>query len=1518
MSAAASRSSHADFFNLLARLFIALLFALQLDGALAAGTLLLGDATVKTGKDQNAAGQAEAFKTTASVTGTVASITIYVDTNSSATKLSVGLYAANGTHPGALLTQGTLNAPVAGAWNEVAVPAASVTAGTVYWIAVLSPNGTGILRFRDTSQGTAGSSETSASGTLTSLPGTWATGKAFNNAPLSGYASAASGPVLSLSATTMTFSGTVNGTNPAPGSFNVTNAGTGTLAFTTQSDAAWLTATPASGSAPQSVQVSTNITGLAAGTYTGHVTVTATGAQGSPATVTVTLTVSPQATPVLSVTPTSISFSATANGANPAPSSFNVTNTGTGTLSFTAQSDASWLTATPASGAAPQSVQVAANIAGLTAGTYTGHVTVTSTGATGSPTTVTVTLTVNPAAAPVLSVTPTSVAFNAVVNGSNPPAASLSVTNTGTGALSFTAASDATWLTVTPASGSAPATLTLNAASSALAAGTYTGHITITATGASGSPASIPVTLTVTASGGLLFGVQTVGGTADSDGAGIAEAFKTTASASGTLSSISVYIDSGSAATNVKVGLYSANGTHPGTLLTQGTISTPTPGTWNTASVTNVSVVAGTTYWIAVLGPAGTGTLRFRDVGGSNPSSSETSSQTTLTTLPTTWTTGAIFSDAPLSAYGSAALGPVLSVTPSTLSFSGTAGGANPAPASLTVSNAGSGTISYTATSNQTWLTVTPTSGSAPATLTVTASLAGLLPGTYTGQITTTASGATGSPATTTVTLQVGGVPAKLALTPATASTHTGIAVSYQATIQDASGNTLSTATNPVTFSVSGVTGTFNPASPVTPVNGIATSSFTPSATGTATITASATGLTSATASLTVNNDDVTTYHYDSLRTGWNPVSPTLTPASVKAPNFGLLHTVALDEQVDAQPLVVTNQAIANQGTHNVVYVATENNTVYAIDAANGTILLQNHLGTPVPFTALPGQCDNNAPNVGINSTPVIDRASNTMYVITYTFEANLPVFRLHALDLTTLADKQTPVVITASHKLSDGTFFTFQPRTSRQRSALVLANGNVYAGFASFCDIEHNNSRGWLLGWNATTLAPLPNAQLNDTQALSPNGFYLSSIWMSGYGVSADAQGNLYFLTGNSDYSGTTYDGVTNIQESAVKMAPDLSQVLSLFTPSGATLGWSALDIADNDFSSGGIMLLPDQPGAHPRLAVAAGKAGQMYLMDRDNLGGYNATGDKVLGSWAVGACWCGPSYYTGSDGIGRVVMSAGQTVSTWRVTTSPTTTLTFEAQSNLLSTGQDGGFFTAVSTDGANPNTGIIWAVSRPLNSSPAQVSLYAFNATPTNGVLTTLFSAVAGTWPNVGGNSNIVPVVANGYVYVASNKQLSIFGLAGTGVQAPAASPQSVAAHSRGTKATLHARTGLMLLALGSAPVSDAFAGYGQTGDDVVPFLLAATDVPAPTLPAGVTRLTGRIVAIEGNTLTLEARGGRTITVDLTEAMRSSKSVVPVPGRVVVVTGRFAASGVLHADEMLRAKASEELWRQDEGPQ
>ena len=302
-------------------------------------------------------------------------------------------------------------------------------------------------------------------------------------------------PALAVSPGTLSFTATQGGANPAAQSFDVTNTGGGTLNWSAAESASWLTLSAGSGTAPSTVTATPSITGLAPGTYATQITVSAAGATGSPKTIDVALTVNPAA-PALAVSRTSMSFTATQGGANPSAQSFDVTNTGGGSLNWSAAESASWLTLSPASGTAPSTVTATPSITGLAPGTYTTQISVTAPGASGSPKTIDVTLTVN-STTPVLSVAPTTLAFTATQGGANPSAQTVNVTNNGGGTLNFTATDDQAWLSVAPASGSAPGALSVGANITGLAPGTYTGTITVTAAGASGSPKTVGVTLIV-------------------------------------------------------------------------------------------------------------------------------------------------------------------------------------------------------------------------------------------------------------------------------------------------------------------------------------------------------------------------------------------------------------------------------------------------------------------------------------------------------------------------------------------------------------------------------------------------------------------------------------------------------------------------------------------------------------------------------------------------------------------------------------------------------------------------------------------------------------------------------------------------------------------------------------------------------------------------------------------------------------------------------------------------------------
>lgn len=279
-------------------------------------TALIGDQAVEASLDKNPAGRAEAFPTLANATGTVGAIALYLDPTSGAGPVYTGLYADNSGHPGTLLGQGSTTQPVAGSWNQITITPSNITAGHKYWIAVLGTQATSpFFRDRLTS---ACSSETTPQSNLTSLPSTWTTGTIWSTCYISAYGlpGTATGPVLSISPATISLNATQPGPNPAPVNISITNTGTGTLSFTASTDVPWLSVSPANGTAPQTVQVSTSLGALAPGTYTGHVTITAAGAQGSPAVATATLTVVPDVPPSISASATPAANAAGWNNSN--------------------------------------------------------------------------------------------------------------------------------------------------------------------------------------------------------------------------------------------------------------------------------------------------------------------------------------------------------------------------------------------------------------------------------------------------------------------------------------------------------------------------------------------------------------------------------------------------------------------------------------------------------------------------------------------------------------------------------------------------------------------------------------------------------------------------------------------------------------------------------------------------------------------------------------------------------------------------------------------------------------------------------------------------------------------------------------------------------------------------------------------------------------------------------------------------------------------------------------------------
>lgn len=376
---------------------------------------------------------------------------------------------------------------------------------------------------------------------------------------------------------------------------------------------------------------------------------------------------------------------------------------------------------------------------------------------------------------------------------------------------------------------------------------------------------------------------------------------------------------------------------------------------------------------------------------------------------------------------------------------------------------------------------------------------------------------------------------------------------------------------------------------------------------------------------------DIVTQRFDNTRSSCNTLETCLGPANVGANTFGKLFSYPVDGQVYAQPLYLSNFAVTNGNFHNIVYVATEHNSVYAFDAdnntgANSAPLWHVNLGPSVPSNNL--GCGDLTPEVGITSTPVIDRNLKTIFVVTKTFENNQYLYKLHALYLTNGKERPgSPVLLqaTVAGTGDGGTTVSYQGQYVHQRSALLEVNGTIYVLSASHCD--YTPYHGWVLGYNASTLKQ--TAVFNTT----PDGG-LGGIWMAGAGPCADTQGNLYFATGNGTFDANTTS--RNYGDTIMKLGTQNGfSVMSYFTP----YNQADLSNSDADLGSGGVMLLPDQIGtkAHPHLMVAAGKQGTVYLLDRDNMGGYNATtqdDNQIVQALpgAVGYTLSSPAYFHGN----------------------------------------------------------------------------------------------------------------------------------------------------------------------------------------------------------------------------------------------------------------------------------------------
>jgi hypothetical protein len=521
--------------------------------------------------------------------------------------------------------------------------------------------------------------------------------------------------------------------------------------------------------------------------------------------------------------------------------------------------------------------------------------------------------------------------------------------------------------------------------------------------------------------------------------------------------------------------------------------------------------------------------------------------------------------------------------------------------------------------------------------------------------------------------------------------------------------------------------------------------------------------VTSSVAKLTVNavttppaGVDVTTYHYDNLRTGQNVNETTLTPANVNQTKFGKIGTFNVDGHVDAQPLYLSNVSIPNKGTKNVLYVVTEHDSVYAFDAdsVNGNasaILWQSSMLASGETSSDDRGCGQVTPEIGITSTPVIDRTRNAVYVVAVskTSGGNY-VHRLHALNLTTGAELfGGPTTITATYpgsgaNSSNGSV-VFDPRQYNERPGLLQVGGTIYTTWGSHCDAGPYTS--WVMSYSADTL------RQSSVVNLVPNGND-GGIWMAGTAPAADASGSIYFIVGNGDF-GTALDGNgfpanKNCGNCFAKVSSSAPlTLLDYFTP----LNTVSESNADTDFGSGGPLLLPDvvdSNGATRHLAVGSGKDSIIYVVDRDNMGKFNSGHDNIyqqINGQISGGVWSKPSYFNNTVYYGSV----GDSIKAFPIVSGKLST------SPSSHSAHNFGYPGATPSISANGTTnGIVWVVENGGNGV-----LHAYDAT---NLATELYNSTqAGNGRDqFSGNKFITPMVANGKVYVGTQSSVTAFGL------------------------------------------------------------------------------------------------------------------------------------------------------------
>ena len=550
----------------------------------------------------------------------------------------------------------------------------------------------------------------------------------------------------------------------------------------------------------------------------------------------------------------------------------------------------------------------------------------------------------------------------------------------------------------------------------------------------------------------------------------------------------------------------------------------------------------------------------------------------------------------------------------------------------------------------------------------------------------------------------------------------------------------------------------------------------------------------------------VLTYHNDNARTGQNLSESTLTVANVNSTQFGKLSSYPIDGYAYAQPLYLSNLVVPGQGMRNVVFVATEHNSVYAFDAdgnAPGLLWKTSFINPAAGVTSVPQPDVLNAdivPEIGITGTPVIDSTTGTIFVVAKTKETGSGqphyVQRLHALDVTTGGEKfggpaligdtlfnpppeaytnNTPISVTGTGDGSQSGVVEFNALRQNQRPGLVLLGNRVYVAWASHGDTRPYH--GWVVGFNKITLA------VETIFNVTPNGRF-GGIWMSGGAPAVDLSGNMFLSTGNGTFAINPTDTCGQWQnadghfppcnpgygDSVLKLstAPALS-VSDFFT----AFDQADLEASDQDLGSGGVLLLPDQAGAHPHLMVTGGKgSGKVYLIDRDNLGKFNSSFDNIVQvlppGTVVGGSFDTPAYF--NNGTHQLIYYLGL----------DDVLKAFELSNGLLSTSPFSQAASAFHFPGATPSisangttNAIVWALNVNALFGGGPAVLFAYDATASPNLTQLYATNQTGQRDQLDvGVKFIVPTVANGKVYVGTQTSLEILGLFPPASAAPSA--------------------------------------------------------------------------------------------------------------------------------------------------